>query len=91
MLWLQISLNYSPRVTHVIASRTDRFEFTAQVRAKRDVVCMEWLTACAREQRRLPIQPHQYLNLTEATRCAMPDVDRFGDLCALNPGPCALS
>lgn len=80
-----MSQNYSQGVTHIVASRTDRPGFKAQVMAGRDVVCWGWLAACVRSRQRLPVRPAQYLHLTEATREAMPDVDRFGDLCALNP------
>lgn len=82
LLPLQVSQNYSKHVTHVIASRTDKLEFQAHVRAGRDVVCMDWLAACVGRRQPLPVRPAQYLHLTEPTRKAMPDVDRFGDLCA---------
>lgn len=75
-----MSQNYSPGVTHIIASRMGPadYKFRGQVNQSRDVICMEWLEQCEEKQCRLPVRPHQYLNLTQKTLATMDDVDRFG-------------
>ena len=48
----------------------DTITVHVQVKAGRDVVCLEWLQQCADLRKRVPVAPHQRLHLSNATRNA---------------------
>lgn len=75
----QVSQNWTPSVTHSIAAEKTGFKYQAHIKQQRDVISMRWLREIQDQQRLVPLQPHHYLYLSEATLQKMPDIDRFGD------------
>ncbi len=78
----QVTQNYVPRVTHVIAQDANDPFFKAR-RDKVDMISVEWLLECAAKQALIPLRPHHYMHLTRGTRNNVPNVCKYGDMCGL--------
>lgn len=70
-------------MTHSLAAEKSGFKFQAHLKLQRDVISMRWLQECQEQHRLIPLRPHHYLFLSEASMQKMPDVDQYGDRCAL--------
>lgn len=75
----QVSQNYIPRVTHIVAQSAGEETFRAR-QAKRDMISLDWLLECGRERRLVPLRPHHFLNLTRKTLEEVEDVCKYGDM-----------
>ncbi len=75
----QVSQNYIPRVTHIIAQNAKEDTFRAR-QEKRDMISVDWLMECARERRLVPLRPHHFMNLTKKTLEEVEDVCKYGDM-----------
>ncbi len=75
----QVSQNYIPRVTHVIAQDSGDAFFRAR-KDRVDMISVDWLLECAQQHRAVPLRPHHYLHLTRATLLSVPNVCRYGDM-----------
>ena len=79
LLPLQVSQNYIPRVTHIIAQNANEDTFRAR-QEKRDMISVDWLLECTKERRLVPLRPHHFLNLTKKTLEEVEDVCKYGDM-----------
>ncbi len=71
--------NYLGRVTHVIAQAA-RGPFFEARKDKVDMISVEWLLECARQQTPVPLRPHHFMHLTHNTRMNVPNVCKYGDM-----------
>ncbi len=76
---MQVSQNFTKKVTHSIAAEKTGFAYQAHVKAKHDVISIAWLQQCQKEKQFVPLRPHHHLYLSEATIAGMTDVDQYGD------------
>ncbi|EFN52891.1 hypothetical protein CHLNCDRAFT_138420 [Chlorella variabilis] len=65
-------------VTHILAGREDN-KVKAHKEHDRDVISIDWLVACDRQKRRVPLRPRYYIHMSRANLIANPDVDSLGD------------
>lgn len=79
MVCYQVSQNYIPRVTHVIAQSSEDAFFRAR-KDKVDMISVDWLLECAEQRRAVTLRPHHYMHLTKATLSSVPDVCKYGDM-----------
>ena len=75
----QVSQNYFPRVTHVVAQDTGDAFFLARLN-KLDMLSLDWLRECATARRLVPPRPRHYLHLTRQSLQSIPDICKYGDM-----------
>ena len=86
----QVSQNWMPRVTHVVAQDTSSLAFQAR-KDKRDMLSLDWLLECAAARRLVPPRPHHYLHLTKKSMQSVPNICKYGDMCAASSPPSLLA
>lgn len=77
----QVWANVVKKDMRVVAARKD-FAYEAAVRGGHNILSLDWLLECLREDRLIPPQPHHFLHLSKDYLRNLDDVDRFGDQCA---------